>query len=245
MLYFRVSSCGRSPADRPALLRARQRESPPAALVAIAVVTLAPGTAALGQTTLLVSGGLNRASVAVSGDDADELGDLGPVTRMWVGLAASVPVSEDWDLELGAGLSQKGFGQSLEGFDVEGTLELNYLEMTAHVGKSLPVADRASVKLLAGPALALRLSCRTTTRTPEEEKTEDCPEDEDDQPRGTDMGLGGGVRLQIGLSEEVGLTVGAFYTLGLLNIDEEDDDFDLVIKNRALTLRAGLTFPIG
>lgn len=213
-----------------------------AALVAIAVVTLAPGTA-LGQTTLLVSGGLNRASVAVSGDDADEVGDIGPVTRMWVGLAASVPVSEDWDLELGAGLSQKGFGVIFDdfGFHVEASFEIDYFEITAHAGKSLPVADRASVKLLVGPTLAMRLSCRITAKTPEEEKTEDCDEDE---LRETDLGLSGGLRLRIGLSEEVGLTVGAFYTLGLPDLDE-DDDYDITMKSRALTLRAGLAFPIG
>ncbi|MDE2975519.1 MAG: outer membrane beta-barrel protein [Gemmatimonadota bacterium] len=213
-----------------------------AALVAIAFVTLAPGTA-LGQTTLLVSGGLNRASMAVSGDDADEVGDISPVTRMWVGLAASVPVSEDWDLELGAGLSQKGFGVIFDdfGFDFEASFEIDYFEITAYAGKSLPVADRISVKLLVGPALAMRLSCRITAKTPEEEKTEDCDEDE---WRETDLGLGGGVRLRIGLSEEVGLTVGAFYTLGLPDLDE-DDDFDITIKSRALTLRAGLAFPIG
>lgn len=213
-----------------------------AALVAIAFVTLAPGTA-LGQTTLLVSGGLNRASMAVSGDDADEVGDISPVTRMWVGLAASVPVSEAWDLELGAGYSQKGFELSFDdfGFDGEASFEIDYFEITAHVGKSFPVADRASVKLLAGPALAMRRSCRIVANTPEEEQTDDCDEDE---LRETDLGLGGGVRLRIGLSEEVGLTVGAFYTLGLMDIDE-DNDFDVTIKNRALTLRAGLAFPIG
>ncbi len=136
-----------------------------------------------------------------------------------------------------------GFGLVDDEFDdVEVNLELDCLEVTAHAGKSFPVADRVSVKLLAGPALAMRQSCRIVARTQEEEETEDC--DEDDELRETDLGLGGGVRLQVDLSEEVGLTVGAHYTLGLLNVNE-DDDFDLTMKNRALTLRAGLAFLIG
>ena len=220
-----------------------------AAFVAFIVLVLTPGTAALGQTTLLVSGGLNRASVAFSGDDVNELSENPePAMRMWVGLAAAVPVSENWSLELGAGYSQKGRGGSfvVSEYGFEGTLEfenlLDYLEVAAHASRSFPLADRARVNLLAGPTLAMQQSCRSIFRFADEEMTEDCTDD--DARRKIDLGLSGGMRIKIGLSEKVGFTVGALYTLGLLNLNT-DADFDLIGKHRVLTLQAGLAYSIG
>ena len=76
-----------------------------------------------------------------------------------IGLAVGIPVSEGLNLQLGASYSQKGFGLGAEGFG-EVTTEIDYLELTALVSKPFPVGDRASAYLLAGPALALKLSCQ-------------------------------------------------------------------------------------
>ena len=67
---------------------------------------------------------------------------------------------------------------------------------------------------------------------------------DDGGPRGIDLGLAGGIRVEIGLSEQVGLSVGALYTHGLLNLDDSGQG-DLSLKNRALSLRAGLAYSIG
>ncbi|MCE2398660.1 MAG: hypothetical protein J4F34_06450 [Gemmatimonadetes bacterium] len=97
------------------------------------------------------------------------------------------------------------------------------------------------MSLLAGPALALELSCQTTLSYGGSEETDDC--ETDDGTRDTDLGLAGGVRLRMGLSERVGVTVGALYTLGLLNLAEDADD-DGSLKIRVLTLGVGLAYAI-
>ena len=127
-----------------------------ATTAAATVLLLLPATAALGQSQLLVSGGLNRASVASSEDTGDAQKS---VMRLAIGLAVGIPVSEGLNLQLGASYSQKGFGLGAEGFG-EVTTEIDYLELTALVSKPFPVGDRASAYLLAGPALALKLSCQ-------------------------------------------------------------------------------------
>ena len=209
-----------------------------ATTAAATVLLLLPGTAALGESKLLVSGGLNRASVASSEDTGDAQES---VMRLAIGLAVGIPVSEGLNLQLGADYSQKGFGLGAEGFG-ELTTEIDYLELTALVSKPFPVGDRASAYLLAGPALALKLSCQFAGTVLGEEISMDCGDD--DGPRGIDLGLAGGIRFEIGLSEKAGLSVSAHYTHGLLNLDDSGQG-DLSLKNRALSLRAGLAYSIG
>ena len=58
-----------------------------------------------------------------------------------------------------------------------------------------------------------------------------------------DAGLAGGGGIGIGLTDKVKVTLGLLYTYGLFNIDDTGSADTL--KTRALTLRAGLDFPIG
>jgi len=215
-----------------------------ATLVAVTATLLAPATPALAQSALLFSGGLNRASIAVTGGEYALLEYLEPVTRMSAGLAVEIPLSEGWNIELGGSYSQKGYAiddnPELGG---SGSGAIDYLEVTALASKPFPLGDRASVSLLAGPALALQVSCQTTTSFADSEETEDCGTD--DGPRDTDLGLAGEVRLRMGLSEKVGVTVGALYTLGLQNLSEDEDvDDDFSITSRVLTLGVGLAYAI-
>ena len=202
---------------------------------AATLILLSPATSALGQTTLLISGGLSLASMTSSDEELNSLVESS--MGMSIGLTAGIPVSESLNLELGASYSQKGFATA------EGTLDLGYLDVTALASKPFPMSDRASVHLLAGPALAYKVSCQVTVSFEAEEFSEDC-DDEFIMMRSMDLGLAGGVRFEIGLSEKAGLSVGAFYTYGLLN-QNVDDNEALSIKHRVLTLRAGLAYSIG
>ena len=174
-----------------------------ATLVAVTATLLTPATPALAQTALLFSGGLNRASIAVTVPEGKAaLSEyLEPVTRMSAGLAVGIPLSEGWNIELGGSYSQKGFAIPKFGGGSGGSFLIDYREVTALASKPFPLGDRASVSLLAGPALALQLSCQVFI-----EETEDC---ETDGPKDTsDLGLAGGVRLRMGLSEKVGVRSG-------------------------------------
>lgn len=218
-----------------------------ATLVAVTVLLAVPAASALGQTTLLLSGGLNRASIVVTGDDEELLEFLEPAMRISAGIAAEIPLSEGWNLELGGSYSQKGyaledvpFGSFSEAIDY--SVAIDYLDITALAGKPFPVGDRATVKLLAGPALGLQLSCGVTATFEGMEETRDCDTEDDDGPRDTDLGVAAGVRIRIGVSEKVGVTAGALYTLGLQNLIEESNDTS--VRNRVLTISAGLAYSI-
>lgn len=204
---------------------------------ALAAVTLAASWsgAALAQTTFTVAGGLNMASVAASED-----GGVSPesVTRLAIGVGVGIPMSERLGIHLGAGYSQKGFSASAFGASI--ATEIDYLEFTALAGLPLSVGERAAVHLLVGPALAFKLSCAASATFMGEDLSEDCG---DDGPKSVDMGLTGGARLEIGLSGKMGISLGALYNLGLMNMNDSDDGGS--IKNRVLTLQAGVVLSGG
>ena len=111
---------------------------------------------------------------------------LKSVTRLSIGLAANIPASDGWGLQLGGSYSQKGgrFEISEQGVSGESRVETDYLEFTVLGRARFPVSgDRVSAHLLAGPALALESSCGFTAKAtgPDGgtfEFAEDC-----DQPR--------------------------------------------------------------
>ena len=229
-------------------------------------LVLALGTPASAQTTLSLMGGMNRTSLDF--DLPAEADFLQPVNRMSVGLTSTFPVSDRFGIQLGGTYSQKGgsfdfvelfrllsgmaivpedFMSEMEGVDVAANLKMDYIELTAMAEVRFPLSgERVSAHLMAGPALALRSSCqfRMSIRgpdTPSVDQSEDCDSVGLDA-RGLDFGLGGGAGLMMGLTDKLDARVGVLYTLGLLDISENDSE---TWKHRALTLRAGLGYRIG
>ena len=207
-------------------------------ILALAAITLAPPWphAAMAQTRLTVAGGLNLASVTAEAEGLSVTPES--VTRLAIGASVGIPMSERWGLHLGAGYSQKGFG--LDAFGASVTTEIDYLEVTALAGMPFSVSERASVHLLAGPALAFKVSCQVSATFLGEELDEDCG---DDGPKAMDLGLVGGARLEFGVSDKMGVSVGALYNFGLLNMD--DSGSDETLKNRVMSLQAGIVYSIG
>ena len=205
------------------------------ALTATALALVGPAAAAA-QTSLTVAGGLNLASMTVETEGLS----ISPesVTRLVIGASLEIPMSDRFGLHLGGAYSQKGFG--IEGLGATAATEIDYLEFTALGGTPFSVSDRASLHLLAGPALAFKLSCGVSASYMGEDLSEDCG---DDGPKSMDLGLMGGARLEFGVSERMGLSVGALYNLGLTNMVDSDDEGS--IKSRVLTLQAGIVYSIG
>ena len=205
------------------------------ALTATALGSAGPAAAAA-QTSLTMAGGLNLASVTMETEGLS----ISPesVTRLAIGASLEVPVSDRFGLHVGGSYSQKGF--SFNALGAEATTEIDYLELTALGGMPFAVSDRATVHLLAGPALAFKVSCGVSASFMGEELDEDCDED---GPKSMDLGLMGGARLEFGVSEKMGLSVGALYNLGLTNMDDSGDEGS--IKSRVMTLQAGVVYSIG
>jgi opacity protein-like surface antigen len=236
----------------------------------LAVLLLLPSTPASAQTTVSAMGGLNMASLDLDVDDA-----LAPilqsVNRMSVGLTSTFPVSDRFGIQLGGTYSQKGgsvdvlgmlslmadmammpgmegmdLKSELEGMDLKSEIEMDYIELTVLAEVRLPLSgERVSAHLLGGPALALRSSCQmafsVSRGTFSLDGSEACDEIDLDS-KAFDIGLAGGGGIEIGLTDKLNARLGLLYTLGLLDISEDDSG---TLKHRALTLRAGLGYPVG
>ena len=212
------------------------------------ILLLLTGTPAFGQVSLAVTGGMNIASLNVSTDDGF-VPDFQSVMRLSIGLAANIAASENWGVQLGGSYTQKGgsFSFSEQGMSAEARVEIEYVEFMALGRAQFPVSgDRISAHLLAGPALALQSSCQLTGKAtvPDGstlEITEDC-EEATDLNRSYDLGLAGGGGFEIKVLDTLGMSFDVLYTYGLLDLDLSDS---ASMKQRALTLRAGLVYSIG
>ena len=216
-------------------------------LIVTPLLLLTPAPTAA-QTRLAVTGGLNLASVDVSTEEAF-VPDFESVTGLSLGLSATIPLSETLGLQLAGGYSQKGtmWAFTEDGADVESSLKLNYIELGAFGVVHLPVSgERVSAHLLAGPALALEASCDATAKATymgtSFEISEGCDEDYALDRSNFDLGLAGGGGLEIGLSDALGVSLGALYTFGFIDLDKDDRDS---MKHRVLSFRVGLVYSIG
>lgn len=232
----------------------------PAVLTA---VFLMPGASVRAQTTLSLTGGVNITSL-----DTDNDGTRAPgfesLTRMSIGVAATLPVSDRFGLQLGGRYAQKGgrldvlgvlgmmddmfggFEEMPPGASFDADFEMDYVELSALARVGFPLSgDRVSGYLLAGPALGLQSSCEGVARLsgldePAFNVSTDCDEARLDF-RKIDVGLAGGAGIDIGLTDSIDARLGLLYTLGLSNVS---DDVGGSVKHRALTIQAGLAFPI-
>ena len=230
----------------------------------LTAVCLTRGAPVHAQTTLSLTGGLNITSL-----DTDNDGTRAPgfesLTRMSIGVAATLPVSDRFGLQLGGRYAQKGgrldvlrlmemIGDMFGGFEemppgasLDIDYEMDYVELSVLARVGFPLSgDRVSGHLLAGPALGLRSSCEGVVSIsgpdrPALDQGAGCDEAGLDF-RKIDVGLAGGAGIDIGLTDAVDAHLGLLYTLGLSHIS---DDLGGSVKHRALTIRAGLAFPIG
>lgn len=230
----------------------------------LTAVLLMPGAPVRAQGTLSLMGGVNLTSL-----DTDDDGALAPdfesLTGMSVGLAATIPVTERFGVQLGGRYVQKGgradvlgimatlddmfggFEEMPPGTRIDVDFEMNYVELSVLARVRFPLSgDRVSGHLLAGPALGLQSSCAGVVHIsgmdePAISASTDCDE-AGLHWRKIDVGLAGGAGIDIGLTDSIDVHLGLLYTLGLSNVV---DDGDATVKHRALTIRAGLAIPIG
>lgn len=198
------------------------------AIAATLVLTLTAVPSAA-QTTIHVSGGLNRATVSIGADW---------VMRAVAGAALSFPVSERLNLQLGADYSQKGFGAGATGV-ASFSAHTGYLEASVLLDVALGGGEGVSMHLLVGPTFGLNISCEVEFMAPGlQGGPMDCddPNVSGDIPDGSDGGVVGGLRGGVGISDRMDLTLGAFYNFGVLNIFG---------KSRTMTARAGFAYRVG
>ena len=214
---------------------------------AVAMVFLLPGTPVCGQVTLSVWGGLNVARMVRTPAEGppDRTGaSFGHTPRRALGFSVGIPICNNWGIQLNAGNSQKG-GDISDPF-AKITWKHDYREFSVlmDVALALDEGDRARLHLLAGPALAYKQSCKVTAEYESGDENFDCTDaNRWKQYWDDDLGLVGGAEVEIGLSGRAGFAFGALYTYGLRDLDDDQGGF-YIVKNRNLTLRAGLSLSI-
>ena len=185
-----------------------------------------------GQTEVSLQGGVSLATLG--GSDVE-----GTDSRagLRAGASAILPLTSGLGLELGAAYAEKGAAE--QDFGVEIDLELGYLELPLLLRFSPSPAGAVSPHFMAGPALALRVSCNAAAAAEGLEISVDC-DDAFDELTSMDFGAMAGAGVDIATSGSLSLSVDVLYSLGLSSISESDN-----VKNRAFSLLAGVRLPIG
>lgn len=205
------------------------------AIGAAALVFVLLPSSVQGQVTFALTGGPNVATWVWP--ERAERQESWSWHGVALGLAAGFPIAGNWGIQLGAGLSEKGWhGEGTcwvgwETFHCTWGKWILYFESTVLADRRIQLGDRLRLHLLAGPALGYQW---------------------DPEPRRAarfDFGIAGGTQLEIRLYAGLGLSVGALYTHGLKNVDsgyviDEWKDW-YYARSRTLTLRTGLSYTIG
>ena len=225
--------------------------------LALAALLLLPGTPAAGQTTLILTGGVNSASMDFRSSLNDFLGLTAPlgstesvgITRFAAGAAVAFQLSARWGVQLGGAYSKKGGRWELGTYywNSDVLLETDYLEFTALGRMRVKSPDEVSVVLLAGPALSWQSGCGVKEsgyiygRLYEANRSCNARGPLASRRSNVDLGVALGGVLEVPTWEGPGVSLGVMYTSGLLAVS---GDFGSALKHRVLTLQAGILYPI-
>ncbi|MDE2761924.1 MAG: hypothetical protein OXQ94_02060 [Gemmatimonadota bacterium] len=200
------------------------------------------GPSTVEPTTIALTGGVNRSWTAPPpfGYVADG-GASSPLARVRIGAELIMPVRSWFALQYGATYSQTGEIASylenfLEGPLIEERWEVDYLEVSALGKMRIPdESKRLGLHVLAGPAIALPVACRTGSTVAE--RLGDC------RPASSRFNvlLYGGAGVDARLNERLGATAGFLYGISLRGFTGVTHGLDHL---RVLSLRGGLVYRI-
>lgn len=215
-------------------------------VLCLATVPLFPATVASAQHTISLLGGMNLTILANQAMD-----DRFPVafqraTGANLGLAASYMLSpqdtrQTLSLQLAGTYSEKGAALGDPGID----FRMDYLELALLADAKFPsIVDGIFVRFLLGPALAWLQSCQRNFPA-DDNRPAMSKECEAGEFRDRDFAVVLGSGLEFRLVDRLWLTTSFLYTIGLGYINYVDEFVEGSLKNRALTLRAGISVPFG
>lgn len=201
----------------------------------------------MGQTTLGIRGGLSRATVFTG---AEEMPDQDGLRGVVAGVDIAFPLAGTVELRIGGAYSRKGTSYSasadlasggFEDIGGSGSIEADYVQLSALARIGTPRNGGMSVGLLVGPWAASLLSCDASLNFDLGELgsvSAPC----DDEMKSTDFGLAVGAGVEMTVSDGLRLGVDLIYSLGLANVDDPStEDF----KTRHLAVQAGIVIPLG
>ena len=215
-------------------------------ILCLTLVLLLTPKAGSAQFTISLLGGMNLTVIAQQvTDDIVRVG-FNRVSGLNLGLAASYRLSppdarQTLSVQLAGTYSEKGAQLGSPGIDYQ----MDYLEMALLTDMRFPlIVDGVFFHFLLGPALGWLMTCQrnhpATDNRPA--SSSDCDEGEF---RDLDYAVAVGSGLEFALSKRLRITTSFLYTIGLGYIDHTEDLEGGSQKNRGLTFRADVGFPIG
>jgi len=191
------------------------------------MLLIVPGMAAAQGISYGVKGGVNFATLDL---DPSLDSNLGYRIGIVAGGFVALPLGSRLTIQPEGLFSQKGEKADLDG--VEAKLELDYIEVPVLVKYALTHGASRSFHVFGGPSIAFKIRSKatasfggTTVET-----------GEDDIVKDTDFGVVFGAGMDFGK-----WSVDGRYTLGLANINGDDDD-ETKIRTRAISVLAGIRF---
>ena len=225
-------------------------------LPALIIPVLFPLCAAMpvvGQTTAVVHTGVTSARLEGAGEDDDSGGSRIGVS---LGGAVTVGVLPNLGMQLGGTYLQKGASIGVLADDIINAfyadVKLDYIELSALAKAGLPVGG-ASLHLLAGPTLSVEIRCTAdlTYSLGGETVESDSGRDYSDvacaerdygigiaDTEAIEFGVAGGIGTEFPVGVSTRISLDLLYRLGLSAVFAD-------AKNRAITLHAGVSIPIG
>jgi hypothetical protein len=213
----------------------------------VASVAVAVPAVVQGQTVLGLRAGLNVATL--DGDDIPV--NVDSRVGLNIGGSVSVPISGSVGLLVGASYSQKGATLDGEdtGEDIDLAVKLDYIEIPALLTLTFRSEGPLGGRFFAGPAFAFEVGCEVGLESGGVEISADC--DEPDDPIETesfDFGAVGGAGLVWAPGGSFELSLDVLYNYGLSSILEDEVVEGEVegadVKNRTVTVQAGVGFPL-
>ena len=213
------------------------------AILLFAAAPLIPGSAD-GQTTFSLHGGPNRTMLAEVHRDTLLVTPRNPVHGMDVGLGVTFQFSPPDDIygfgvQLNATYAQRGAAHTALG--QRSLIRLHYLLLNALYDMAFPFRwERLSVHFTAGPTVGRLVGCQREFGgvDGESDYARPCP---DGDFRNMEFALVLGARLELGLSDKLGISTGLQYHWGGRDIERHGDSGML---NRAISLRGGVLYTI-
>ena len=205
-----------------------------------------------GPTTVSVLAGVTSARLKAAG--ADDYSD-GSRTGVSLGATVTVPVDPNLGIRLGGAYVQKGASIGVRADDIVNAfyadLKLDYIELAALAKVSVP-GSGGFLYLLAGPTVSFEVRCTTdltyslggdTVESQLGHDYSDVPCSERDYGIGAanteavEFAVAGGIGTEFPAGASTRVSVDLLYTLGLVSVLGDS-------RNRAITLRAGVSLPI-
>jgi hypothetical protein len=190
------------------------------------------------QTTLGVKGGIGITDLSVENSEG-----ISSRTSFTGGGFAQFMLGEQFFVQPEVLYAPKGAKYS--DLSVEGTYELDYVEIPVLFGAQFGVGQGLTPRIFAGPAVSFEVGCSVSGEAEGVSASVDCG-DFGLETKSVDFGVvfGAGLGIPVG---DFDIIIDGRYDLGLTNIDDTDYEFesDSSAKNRAWQFMAGVGFPVG